>query len=199
MDDLFTALAPQRDRDWDLEWRHPGRGVKIVRVRPTSLNRQLDHDGTVLARQQFLLRGADPRHYSKRGHTVIVPVTPSGAELLITAVVNAGNAPAYPVIKIVGATTAVSRVELVNSTADVAFDVTLPLTEDALLIGDMPARVTAAPRSVVTLDGTSKYAAWAFPRAAFRLAPGSNDLYCRTTPEGVEISVTLDYRDTWSG
>lgn len=200
VDELYRALRPRRDTDWDLEWRHPGRGVKITRVRPTNNVRQLDHDGTVLTKQKVLLRGADPRHYSIRPRIVTVPVAAAGVTDPPTVTAsNAGSADAYPVIRIKGAATSVSRVQLVNATADVVFDVAVPITDGAELIGDMPALVVSAPRSPVTLDGAGKYGAWQFPRDPFYLSPGDNQLYARTTPEGVPVVVTVAYRHTWPG
>ena len=201
IDTLFRALAPQRDTDWPLVFRHPTRGVKFVNCRPIMLPRILSHDGTVLARQKFTLRAADPRHYSATQRSVTVPITAAGATSPTTVnAPNSGNANAYPVIEIQGpASGTVTRVQLVNQTSDVTFDVALPLTSGSVLTGDMPARVTAAPRSPITLDGQSKYGAWAFPREPFYITPGGADLYCKITPDGTSVTVRLTYRDTWSG
>lgn len=196
--DLYAKLVPSRDADWDLIFRHPGQPVKKIRCRPTNLIRDLDYRLTLLQEQQFALIAVDPRIYSVEETTVEVPVT-TGTDATVTTT-NEGNYWAYPVIYIEGPSTGadVTRIELVNATTDTTFDVQAVLQQGSLLIGDMPARVTGAPRPVVTIDGASKYGAWTFPREAFRLAPGDNDLYIRTEPAGSDITCRLVYSDTWA-
>lgn len=208
LEELFRAISPQRDEDWRLEWRHPGRGIKFLNCRPVDVVRELDHDGTLLARQPIQLRAADPRHYSHVLHSIEIPVTPAGADVLtLTSVVNAGNSKAYPTIRIEGPTSGdtVTRVELGNITTNVTFVVEASLPSGAVLVGDMPARATGTSRPVVTLDDQSRYGAWAQPREAWFLdaAPaavaGVNGVYLRTIPEGAPVRCFLDYFDTWSG
>lgn len=204
MDALYRALVPQRDVDWELIWRHPGRPLRMVRVRPTNLTRELSWEETVVNHQSIALIAADPRHYSAGVHSVRVPAT---AEQNIGAIIpvvllNEGNGAAYPLIRIAGppvGSDPVTRVELVNQSGDVSFVVETVLPAGSTLVGDMEARATGAARSVVTVDGTSKYGAWVHPRNTFRLAPGANRLYLRTTPATAQVTATIEYRDTWSG
>lgn len=199
LDLLYRALIPQRDEDWELIWRHPGRPLRLLRCRPTNLIRGLDYRTTLLQEQKFALRCADPRHYAAGETIVAIPPSPAAAPSE-TSVVNIGNAPAYPLIRVVGAgSTPVTRIELVNTTTDVTFDVQAILPAGATLLGDMPARSSGAPRSIVTIDGQSKYGGWQFPREAFRLNPGLNSIALRTVPDGAPVTCTLTYRDTWSG
>lgn len=208
LDTLYRRLTPQREVDWDLVWRHPAQVARMLRCRPIQLPREVDDTRTKLAPQQIALRAADPRHYAAVARRIEVPVTPKGAAFPLTVVArNVGNIPAHPRITIVGPTSGppVSRVELVNMSGLVTFDVQLTLPSRGVLVGDMEARVTGAPRSVVTLDGQSKYGSWQLPRSPFRLEPdpfaenGDNVLYLRTEPPGAPVVCTLDYRDTWSG
>lgn len=208
MDALYRALVPRYDTDEELIWRHPGRPLRALRCRPTDLARELSWRETLVQHQAFALRAADPRHYSAFPRRVEIPVTPAGADqVTAVSVVNAGNANAYAVVTIVGPTSgpAVSRIELVNATADVTFDVATTIPARSVLVGDMQAQVTGAPRSAITLDGQSKYGAWQLPREAFYIAPdpvaigGVNALYLRTVPAGAPVVCTVDYRDCWSG
>lgn len=207
MDILYRALVPQRDGDWELIWRHPTGPLKMMRVRPINLLRQRNNQQISAASQSFVLRASDPRHYSAIVHSVNIPVTPDDGDPVTTEVVNLGNSAAYPVITINGPSSGppVSRVELVNESGLVTFDVQLTLPTGSVLVGDMDARVTGAPRSIVTLDGQSKYGSWQLPRDPFHINPdptgfgGFNLLYLRTTPAGAPVSCTIQYRDTWSG
>lgn len=204
MDVLYRALVPQRDTDFELIWRHPGRPLRMVRVRPVNLTRELSWEETVVNHQAIALIAADPRHYSAGVHSVRVPAT---AEQNIGAIIpvvllNEGNGAAYPLIRIAGpplGSEPVTRVELVNQSGDVSFVVETVLPAGSTLVGDMEARATGAARSVVTVDGQPKYGGWVHPRTTFRLAPGSNRLYLRTTPATAQVTATIEYRDTWSG
>lgn len=207
LDELYRALVPQRERDWQLIWRHPAQPVKLLNCRAIELPREIDQRRALAADQAIVLRAADPRHYSAIPRRVIIPVTPAGATPLTTQVFNSGNIAAHPVISIQGPTSGppVTRLTLVNATARVTFGATLVLANGSTLTGDMYARITGAPRSVVTLDGQSKYGSWQLPREPFRIDPdpsglgGYNLLYLQTEPAGAPVICTLEYRDTWSG
>lgn len=202
MDTLYRNLAPQRDQDWELIWRHPNRPLRMVRVRPTTLIRGLDYAQTVVNDQSFALIAADPRHYSAfLRQAKVVTSTAGQSPLTPTSIINAGNGFAYPLIRIDGPTSGppVTRVELINTTYDVSFVVESVLPFGSTLVGDMEARATGAPRSVVTVDSQSKYGAWQHPRQTFTLGPGVNALTIETVPAGAPVKVSLEYRDTWSG
>lgn len=208
MDDLLKALVPQRDGDWELLWRHPNQPLKMMRVRPVDLLRERSNKQLVYHSQAFALRASDPRHYAAVPTRAQITNTPAGtAVATATTVVNNGNAPAYPIITITGPTSGptVTRVVLTNTSSLVSFDVQLSLTAGSTLIGDMDARVTGAPRSIVTLNNQTKYGAWQLPREAFRLDPdpltqnGTNILTLTTVPAGAPITCSLFYRDTWAG
>ena len=207
MDRLYRALVPQRDEDWELIWRHPTAVAKMMRVRPIELPRMRDSTGLLYSKQTFALRAADPRHYSAASHTIQIPNTPAANAPIFTNVTNIGNVAAYPIITIHGPRTgpSVSRVQITNHSAQVIFDVQLTLPTGSVLVGDMEALVTAAGRSVITLDGQSRYGAWQLPRDPFRIDAdptgqgGYNVLSMQTTPSGANVTCTLSYRDTWSG
>lgn len=204
MDTLYRALVPQRDSDWELIWRHPGRPLRMLRCRPVNLTRNLSWRETLVNHQKFSLLATDPRHYSAAPRTVHIPNTPAGgiSAPTPTSAINAGNGNAYPTITIAGppdGSPPVTRVELVNNTFDVTFVVEALLPPNSTLVGDMEARAIGAPRSVVTIDGQSKYGAWQHPRQTFVLGPGENLLHLITEPAGAPVSCQLDYRDTWSG
>lgn len=200
-DTLYRWLIPQRDSDWELIYRHPGRPLRVVYCRPTNLIREMDQLQLLLHNQSFTLRAADPRHYSAVQHVEEITVSSDDDNPTIVQVTNIGNAFAYPEIRltVLPESDTVTRVELVNETNDSTFDFRAVIPARSTLIGDMAARATGAPRSIVTIDGQSKYGAWQFPREAFRLDPGVNNLYLRTVPEGAPVLCLLTYRDTWSG
>lgn len=202
LDILYRALVPQRDSDWELIWRHPGRPLRVLRCRPINLIRGLSWPETIVSNQQFALRAADPRAYSAFVRQSTIPNTSATAPAPIpTGVLNEGNGFAYPIIMITGPTSGppVTRIELTNSTNDVSFVIQAVLPGGSTLLGDMDARATGAARSVVTIDEQSKYGAWQHPRETWRLDPGNNAIYLQTTPAGAPVTCTLTYRDTWSG
>jgi hypothetical protein len=209
MSTLYRALIPQRDTDWELIWRHPIEGLKMMRVRPGDLIRQRNNRQLVFSEQRFLLRAADPRHYSAVAIRKEIQVSPPGDidDFIRTQLFNLGNSPAYPVITFTGPEFGdpVSRIQLVNESALVALELELTLQKGSTLVCDMDARVTGVPRSIITLDGQSKYGAWQLPREPFRIDPdptgfgGYNEVYLRTIPEGAPIKCAIEYRDTWYG
>lgn len=208
MQTLLSALRPQRDTDWDLIFRLAGRPLQTLRCRPITLTRQMDAEQFIRTMQAFVLRAADPRIYSVREREVVVPVTPAGSDTTVTAVsvTNSGNDDAYPVIRIRGAPGVdVTNIQLINASADQRFEVSTVLSETGEIIGDMPAVITGAPRSKVTLDGNGIYGAWQSPREPFYIAPdpvapgGVNAVYLRTVPAGAPVTCVLQYRDTSSG
>lgn len=200
-DELYRTLIPQRDADWELIYRHPGRPLRIVYCRPTNIVREINQQQLLLHNQAFTLRAADPRHYSAVEHVAQIPVSNDNDNPTPQTILNLGNAFAYPEIRVSVLPTSqtVTRVELVNETADSTFDFRANIPPSSTLLGDMSARATGAPRNIVTIDGQSKYGAWEFPREAFRLNPGQNNVYLRTTPRGTPVLCLLRYRDTWSG
>lgn len=208
MDALYRALVPQRDTDWELIWRHPTGPLRMMRVRPVDLTRQRNNKQITFANQSFALRAADPRHYAAVPTKVNIPVTPAGAvEPQRTRVTNIGNSPAFPIVTIQGPAFGepVSRIQLVNETALVTLELELTLQRGGVLVADMDARITGVPRSIITLDGQTKYGSWQLPRDPFRIDPdptgfgGYNEIYLRTEPAGYPVTCTLEYRDTWAG
>lgn len=204
---LYRALVPQRETDWPFIWRHPALAARMLNVRPINLPREIDQVRAIVADQAIALRAADPRHYSAVPKRVTIPVSPSRDNPIRVNVFNSGNIAAHPVITITGPTSGppVSKIELVNETSLLAFSAELVLAKGSTLVGDMQARITGAPRSVVTLDGQSKYGSWQLPRSPFRIDAdptgrgGYNVLYLLTTPASAPVTCTLDYRDTSSG
>ena len=201
----FNALCRAR-RGRDLIWRHRPAAAPIA-VPTDEPAPELDRQRVIVGTQASSCAPPTPA-LQRQPREVVVPVAPAGAvQVPVVSAINAGNARAYPSIRIDGPTSGepVSRIELVNATADVTFDVATTLPSRSVLVGDMEARVTAAPRSVITLDGQSKYGSWQFPRDAFFLAPdpqaqgGVNALYLRTTPGGAPVTCSLTWSDTWSG
>lgn len=205
---LYTSLTPQQFDDSELVFRHPGRPLRSLYCRPLEVNRHMDLIQALAGEQAFTLRAADPRLYSAVIRTITVPVSPDDSEVVnIVGANNDGNARSYPTIRITGPSSGadVTRVTLFNATSDVAFDVATTLQKGSELIGDMRSRVVGSRNAVVTLNGTSKYAAWQAPREPFYVAPdpeaggGINLLYLRTVPTGAPVTCTIQYRDCWSG
>jgi len=198
---LLRALVPQRDQDWELIYRLPGQPLKSVYCRPTNLVRGLDPLQVLLHQQAFTLRAADPRHYAAAVSTLSVPVTAVRESPVLATAVNAGSGWAYPIIRVAGPVSgpAATRVVLTNVTTGARFDVAAALGVGASLVGDMQARVTGAPVSPVTVDGTSKYGAWQPPRLPLALAPGLNELMFEVEPAGAAAVCSIEFRSTWPG
>lgn len=211
MDTLMRSLVPQTEEDWELIWRHPTQPMKMMRVRPVENLRNRDKRQQGVTPQSFVLKAVDPRHYSAIPNIVKIPVTPTAegfGDPLLTNVFNIGNVPAYPIITVRGPSSGapVTSIQLVNLTALVSWEVELVLSKGSILVGDMEARSTGAPRNIIALDGQSKYGSWQLPRDPFRIDPdptgfgGYNNIYVRTTPPGSSsIQLSLEYRDTWAG
>ncbi len=198
---LLRALVPQRDEDWELIFRLPGQELRSLYCRPINLIRSLDPRQTVLHNQKFTLRAADPRHYATAISTLTVPISASRVSPSLVQAINTGSGRAYPIIRVDGppGTVPASRVVLTNVTTGSKFDVAAVLGAGSTLVGDMRARITGAPVSAVTIDGTSKYGAWQAPRVPFVLDPGINQLMFEVEPAGVAPVCSLEYRSTWSG
>lgn len=198
---LLRALVPQRDRDWELIYRHPGQPLKSVYCRPINVVRGLDPEQVLLHNQAFTLRAADPRHYAATISKLSIPISPVRDHPNLVAAINVGSDWAFPIIRIDGPTSgaAATRVVVTNVTTAGKFDVVAVLQAGSGLVGDMQARITGAPVSVVTIDGTSKYGAWQSPRTPFALAPGINQLMFEVQPAGVTPVCSLEYRSTWPG
>ena len=203
MDALYRALVPRRHEDWPLIWRHPGRPLRMLRCRPVDLLRGLSWRETLVNNQSFDLRAADPRHYAPWDRVVSVPVSTSSTSPTLVMAPNIGSGAAYPLIRVSNplGSAPVERVELVNVVSGARFDVRVVLPGGSTLLGDMPARVTdtGVARSVITVDGQSKYGAWQFPRRPFALLPGINQVHLQTEPPGAPVACDLIYQDTWAG
>lgn len=202
MQALLAAVRPQRTDDWPLYYRLAGMPLQMVWCRPMSLAREISADQLILTEQKVPLRCADPRIYGARERQLVVPSTPTATgPVTAVAATNAGNGRAYPVIRI-RADSEVSRIQLVNVTGDVAFEVEATIRAGGELIGDMPARVKLAPRPAVTIDGQPKYGSWVSPREPFYLSPdpvapgGVNALYLRTVPTNAAVTCVLTWQDT---
>jgi hypothetical protein len=209
LDRLYRALAPRRDDDIELIWRHPTQIPKMMRVRPIDLPRLRNSvTNQSYARQEITFRAADPRHYSAVSEKINIPNTPAGAltptEVQVS---NLGNIDAYPVVTIQGPTSGlpVTAIQINNRSTLGALKLELVLPIGGVVVADMVARITAAPRSVITLDGQPRYGAWQLPRDPFVISAdptglsGYNVLTMETIPAGAPIKATLEYRHTWSG
>lgn len=205
---LYRAVPVMHEVDEEIVFRQPGGELRSILARATEIPRDWSGDEVLVPHQSIVFRAADPRHYSAVEKRVEVPVTvDEGETVTVVGTVNAGSTRAFPRIRVKTPATGeqVTRIQLVNVSADVTFDVRMTFPPGSELIGDMWARATAAPVSPVTLDGQARYGAWQLPRDTFYLAPGPetpdgvNLLYLRTTPVGIPVTCTLDYFDTWSG
>lgn len=208
MAEIYRALVPQRDTDWELMFRFPTLPMQMIRVRPITNLRRRDGSQITWAEQKFALQAVDPRIYSAVPRQIEIPVSPAIGEPERAQVINIGNYPAYPKITIIGPPASygqnVTRIQLVNETALVNFEAELQLLPGTTLTADMDARIRGSAVSPVTLDGQSKYGAWQLPREPFRIDPdptgfgGYNEIYLRTEPAGAPIKCILEYRDTWA-
>ncbi|AEA27929.1 hypothetical protein Psed_5802 [Pseudonocardia dioxanivorans CB1190] len=204
---LLRALRPQKTEDWDLLFRLPGMPLRILRCRPIKVGNDITAEQLLRRDLTAALRAADPRIYSARERSIPVPVTPAGQTVVdVASVPNIGNAPAWPLIRITNNDVVpVTRVQVVNPSSGSAFEVATVIPPGSQLTGDMLAYVTQSSGNVVSLDEQPKYGAWVPPREPLSIAPdpyapnGVNAVWCRTTPEGADVLVALEYRDTWSG
>lgn len=203
LSNLWDQLVPQKNQDWELVWRHPGRGVWMVRCRPIELIRGHDARRVLFQDQKFMLRAADPKHYSPVLYGVGLTVS-TATTTVLNQISSTGNAPLYPYIEL-KAGQALTRVQLGNVTTGQVLDVRTAIPSGSTLIADMPARITAAGTSVITVDGVSKYGAWQPPREPFRLDPhpsaedGVNEIYLITEPAGATVTCNFFLRPTRYG
>ena len=91
----------------------------------------------------------------------------------------------------------IDSVTLTNTTTGDVLAVATSVPSGQVLTADMTAAVTAAPRPVISVDGISRYGAWALPRAAFALAPGPNTLRFEVTGTATNARCHLEWADTW--
>lgn len=208
LDQLYRALIPRRDEDIELIWRHPTQIPRMMRVRPISLPRiRNSMTNQSYARQEITFRAADPRHYSAVPVKATVANTPANGTPVQTQISNLGNIDAYPLIRIEGPTSGppVTSIEISNKSTLQTLKLELLLPSGSVVLADMEARVTAAPRSVITLDEEPRYGAWQLPRDPFIISAdplgqgGFNLFTMETVPAGAPIKVTFEYRHTWSG
>jgi hypothetical protein len=205
--DILRALRPQRTEDWDLLFRLPGMPLQLIRCRPIQVPRVIDAEQLLRRNLTTTLRAADPRIYSARMRSIPIPVTPAGQNVVdVASVPNIGNANAWPVIRIDNRdSVAVNRVQIVNASAGSTFEVATVIPPGSQVVADMPEYVTQGAGNVIELDEQPKYGAWVPPREPFFLAAdpyavdGVNAVWARTTPEGANVVISLEYRDTWSG
>lgn len=198
--ELMRYLVLQRTDDWELLFRLPGEELKSVYVRPTALLRTIDPLQIFLHTQAFVLRAADPRHYSATIQNLTVPVTTDRSDPDLVEAVNMGSGYAYPVIRINGPVSgSATRVTLTNVTSHDTFDVVAVLGSGQELVGDMRSRVAGLAVSPVTIDGVTKYGAWQPPRVPFSILPGINYLMFEVEPADAAVTCSVEFRSTWSG
>lgn len=88
-------------------------------------------------------------------------------------------------------------VKLTNTTTGAVLEIETPVVDGQILIADMTAAVTGAPRLVVSMDDSSRYGAWKLPRADFALAPGSNVLRFEVSGTTTTARCHVQWSDTW--
>lgn len=191
------------------EWFLRGR---ITRRR---LPRDVLTETSGLVQAALVLECPDPRLYSATLRGVLVPeygasgggfdfpvaelpLNMDPPQLLLAVAVNAGTAPAYPLIRFTypaGETGDADGVTLTNLTTGQALEVTTTMTAGQTLTVDMDALVRVTGDPVVTLAGTSRYSDWTPPRDPWALAPGTNLL--RFDLDGdAPVVCRVDWRDT---
>lgn len=219
-EDLWSTIRatfrPSRATDYDLKYKRPGQPERFIRCRPISLTRSEAHSGfNRVGKAPVVLRAVDPRIYSTELHTGTVALYTSssgggaslpfelgvdfaaGARMEFVAE-NAGNADAYPVIQFYGPVTgSVTGVQLSNTSTGQTLNIDATIETGQILTADMDAAATSANRSIITLDGTTRYGDWRLPREAFALAPGSNTLRFTVTGTSTDAVCALSWRSTW--
>lgn len=209
LDRLYRSVIPSKEDDWPFIWRHPTQIPRMMMVRPIDLPRvRNSFTNRSYAKQTIQFMAVDPKHYSANPVHVIIPNTPAPALVPTTVqVTNLGNVDAYPLITIVGPTSGppVTSVNIINHSTLSTFTINLTLPTGSTLLADMVARVTGARKSIITLDGQTRYGSWQLPREPFPISPdpigqnGYNLISMETVPIGAPVYCTLDYRHTWSG
>ena len=188
IDTLARALRPRRTGELEMLFRDPGRPVQMVRGRPKAFTLSRDPNSPFAQRVDVVWEAADPRIYSATEHVVDVP---AGVD---TTVTNAGSIDALPVVTFTGGVGDASRLVLENLTTGVVMNIVAPVLDGQRVVVDIEARVTRAPRDVLTVAAIPRIGAWQLPRDNFLLAPGANVL--RFTPTGNAIC-RIRWRDTW--
>lgn len=198
----------------ELEWLEHGQIQRMVRCRPVDFKPGYRGTSGRIADPKVALQAADPRIYSAEEHQVSIPLyTPGGGAInfpvnfpknfpagvpLEAVANNAGAADAYPTFRWFGpATGTVTEVAVTNMTTGEDIVVTTPIAAGQILTLDGTAWVTRSGGLVVSLDGSSRYGAWAQPREALRLVPGDNVLRFQITGSATAVPCIATWRDTW--
>jgi hypothetical protein len=212
-----SSFRPSRSTDFDLTFKRPGQPERLIRCRPVQLvrNEAWDRYGRS-GYPPVVLRAVDPRVYSTRVRTGIVPVysatssgidfplefdedflTSTGTQIEFVAQ-NDGTADAFPLIRFYGHSSgSITSVTLTNTTTDQELTISAEIVDGQVLHADMEAAVTGSNALVIHLDGASRYGDWALPREAFALAPGSNTLRYEIEGTATNSVCALTWRDTW--
>lgn len=112
---------------------------------------------------------------------------------------NAGDAPAYPLIRVYGPITGTcTAVKLTNTTTGQTSTFNTTIATGQTLSIDMRRIITADPSDTpyVALDGSNRYGDWALPREPFYIAPGDNAIRFEITGTSTNVKCVITYRDT---
>lgn len=212
---IRRTFAPSREADHELTFKRPGAPERMIRCRPIQLVRSEDwKQFNRYGYPPVVLRAVDPRIYSTEEHSAnLLPYNVSGggtdfgidfaadftgAATFELVVNNDGDADAFPLIRFYGPSSdSFTAVQLINSTTGQTLDIATTVASGSILTADMAAAVTGAPRDVISMDGASRYGAWALPRRPFALAPGDNLLRMLVTGTSTGVIANLTWHDTW--
>lgn len=121
---------------------------------------------------------------------------PSGLE---GVAVNAGDATAWPLIRVQLPAASVGEVDgftLLNVTTGDEFEMVVDLTAGQILVADMGGIVRAEAGPNIAIDGSSRSGGWQHPRVPWGLIPGSNTVRLSIDGTATDVTASITYRDT---
>ena len=225
LDDRLRAVsavfAPHPTTEFPLQCRLAHREF-IVNCRPVrrkeTVGPRTYNRGTVPF--TVALERTDPRRYGTTVRNVSVPLfaTSGGgfnfpidfpinmsAQLRDTAVaVNAGDAAAYPLIRVQHVAPSADTFNgfiLTNDTAGITTTIDLSASGSSLQPGQILTfnpfgMIHPVGTELLHIEGASRFDAWQAPRVPFYLVPGANQIRLEVLGTATSIAATLTYRDT---
>lgn len=215
--DVLAAFTKTQEPS-PLAFKEPGMPERFVYA--NVLDRSVPRDprtGQGFKSISVRMHASDPRIYSAELHTLQLGIySASGGgtdfekEYDVDFVVdrssdyvvrNAGDAPAYPLLRFYGPADAgeVEGVKITNLTTGQVNEWELDILSGQILTADMRRIVSVeqGPYPFIHLDGTNRWGTWKLPRKPFELAPGDNILRYEIEGTSNDAPCVIAWRDTW--
>lgn len=213
--DFISVITTDADEEGELHFKFPGVQQAFMRARLLSRTDKRDGFTTGAIPITVAFECANPRIYGidmhSQGFSIWdaategldwnidwgVDFTVSGGGGGDVVVHNAGNAFAYPIIRIFGPLSGTcTGLTIANLTTGKSFETTTDLLINQILTIDMDARIRGSGSRIIDLDGASRYGDWVLPRDTLYLQPGDNVIRLTITGTSTAVSGVINWRDT---